>query len=227
MALAHSPSIVTNGLVLYLDAANRRSYSGTGTTWIDLSGNGNNGTLESATYSNNSIIFDGVNDWISTTFNPNLDNTRLYTYELWFKDNSAGGFASNTALISNYQTATTAASELHINETGTVRFRERNSDSNSVVISASTISVTDNKWHNIVLAAYSNKVSLYINGILNSEASPRPGGIITSGQNFIIGGNHLTRFQSCNISLVKIYLDKALTADEVRQNYDALKGRYI
>ena len=45
MALAHSPKIVTDGLVLCLDAANPKSYPGSGTTWTDLSGNGNNGTL--------------------------------------------------------------------------------------------------------------------------------------------------------------------------------------
>ena len=44
MSFHHSPRIVTNGLVFYLDAANPKSYSGTGTDWFDLSGNGNDGT---------------------------------------------------------------------------------------------------------------------------------------------------------------------------------------
>jgi hypothetical protein len=51
MSLIHSPRIVTDGLVLCLDAGNPKSYTGSGTTWTDLSGNGNNGTLtNSPTY---------------------------------------------------------------------------------------------------------------------------------------------------------------------------------
>ena len=50
MALTHSPKIVTDNLVLCLDAANTKSYSGTGTTWNDISYNGNNGTIDGATF---------------------------------------------------------------------------------------------------------------------------------------------------------------------------------
>jgi hypothetical protein len=67
MALSHSPSIVTDGLVLCLDAGNPKSYPGSGTTWTDLSGNGNNGTLVNGVgYSGDnlgSLSFDGVNDY--------------------------------------------------------------------------------------------------------------------------------------------------------------------
>jgi hypothetical protein len=71
MALAHSPRIVTDGLVLCLDAGNAKSYPGSGTTWTDLSGNGNNGTLTNGpTYSSSnggSIVFDGTNDYVNLT----------------------------------------------------------------------------------------------------------------------------------------------------------------
>ena len=63
--------IVTNGLVLSLDAADRNSYPGTGTTWRDMSGNGNNGTLtDGPTFNSNnggSIVFDGTNDYVALT----------------------------------------------------------------------------------------------------------------------------------------------------------------
>ena len=69
MSLSHSPSIVTTGLVMCLDAANQRSYPGSGTVWTDVSGNGKNGTVtNSPTYSaaNGGIfILDGVNDYIA------------------------------------------------------------------------------------------------------------------------------------------------------------------
>ena len=68
MAFSYSPKIVTDGLVLYLDAANNRSYPGSGTTWTDLSRGGNNGTLTNGPTFNGanggSIVFDGTNDFI-------------------------------------------------------------------------------------------------------------------------------------------------------------------
>jgi hypothetical protein len=75
MAFNYSPKIVTDGLVLYLDAANPKSYPGTGTAWNDISRGGNNGTLVNGptfdSTNGGSIVFDGVNDYgINNT--PNL-----------------------------------------------------------------------------------------------------------------------------------------------------------
>ena len=68
MSFNNGPTIVTNGLVLALDAGDRNSYPGTGTTWRDLSGNNNNGTLTNGptfnTGSLGSIVFDGVDDYV-------------------------------------------------------------------------------------------------------------------------------------------------------------------
>ena len=68
MAFIHSPKLVTNGLVLCLDAANKLSYPGSGTTWYDLSGNANNGTLTNGPTFNSansgSIVFDYIDDYI-------------------------------------------------------------------------------------------------------------------------------------------------------------------
>ena len=76
MGVAYNPNIVTDGLVLCLDAANKRSYPGTGTTWTDRSANGNNGTLTNGptfdSANGGSIVFDGTNDYVTTTKN-NLD----------------------------------------------------------------------------------------------------------------------------------------------------------
>ena len=73
MGLAHSPKIVTNGLVLCLDAGNTKSYPGSGTAWTDLSGRGNNGTLTNGpTYSSTnggSVVFDAVDDYVTVPHN--------------------------------------------------------------------------------------------------------------------------------------------------------------
>jgi hypothetical protein len=69
VGLYHSPRIVTDGLVLCLDAANTKSYPGSGTTLTDLSiGGGNNGTLVNGVgYSNGALSFDGVDDYVNLT----------------------------------------------------------------------------------------------------------------------------------------------------------------
>ena len=68
--LGSSGPIITSGLVLFLDAGNTSSYPGSGTTWTDLSGNGNNGTLTNGpTYTSSNggaIVFDGINDFVNS-----------------------------------------------------------------------------------------------------------------------------------------------------------------
>ena len=85
MSYQTGPRIVTNGLVFCVDAADTNSYPGSGTTWFDLSGNGNNGTLNNGPTFNSanrgSIVFDGTNDWISVTRNSSLSPTSEITEE--------------------------------------------------------------------------------------------------------------------------------------------------
>ena len=74
MGFSRGPKIVTDGLVLCLDAANKKSYPGSGTTWTDLSGQGNNGTLANMSTTldsgnGGSLVFDGVNDFVGTSYN--------------------------------------------------------------------------------------------------------------------------------------------------------------
>ena len=81
------PSIVTNGLVLCLDAGNQLSYPGTGTTWNDLSRNGNDGTLTNGPVFNSggSMVFDGVNDYIaiSDSLQQLQFSTGAFTLSAW------------------------------------------------------------------------------------------------------------------------------------------------
>ena len=84
MSAYSGPEIANDGLVLALDAANPRSYPGSGTTWTDLSGNGNNGTLVNVpTYSNangGSIVFDGVDDYVSGS----ISTINSWSMCLWY-----------------------------------------------------------------------------------------------------------------------------------------------
>ena len=103
MGLSHSPKIVTNGLVLALDAANNKSYPGSGTTWSDLSNTGKNLTLTNGpTFSAanlGSIVFDGTNDYIDVPINPSLFTTEG-TMIIWLKnDEATPASSSNTGFI--------------------------------------------------------------------------------------------------------------------------------
>ncbi len=92
MAISRGPKTTTNGLVFCVDAADKNSYIGSGTTWTDVSGNGNVGTLtNSPTFNssnNGSIVFDGTNDYVdfgSNAINQNFDNCSIC---FWIKPTS-------------------------------------------------------------------------------------------------------------------------------------------
>jgi len=106
MAFNYSPKVTTDGLVLYLDAANTRSYPGSGTTWSDLSRSSNNGTLINGPTFNSanlgSIVFDGTNDYSEVTSrNTNLEfqPTSGYSCMVFYKSTATS--TTNGALISN------------------------------------------------------------------------------------------------------------------------------
>lgn len=226
MAFSYSPKIVTDGLVLYLDAANTRSYPGTGTTWTDLSRGGNNGTLTNGPTFNSgnsgSIVFDGLNDYVTFLNNSTLQiNTG--TVSVWFKTRNAGdGFRSIIAKQFNYG--------LFTSDNILITYDWSASD-----VRSTGINIADNMWKNIVLSftnntgSPSNNVNIYLNGInvltttikLNTtylvELEIGRGGTIPTGNTQYINGN---------ISQTLVY-DRALSATEVLQNYNALKGRYL
>lgn len=86
MAIHDNPRIVTNGLILCLDAANPKSYPGSGTTWYDISGNDNHFTLQnSPTFTNNAFSFDGVNDYAISSNVINLSSYDSVTWEIVVK----------------------------------------------------------------------------------------------------------------------------------------------
>jgi hypothetical protein len=220
-------TIVQQGLVLNLDAGNPYSYAGAGTTFYDVSGNGKIGTLTGGvTYSSlygGDFILDGVNGYIQTDLNQNTDNAQI-TWEAWFWDNSPGGFAGNTAIISNYgPDATTPFTILHIFDNGIPLFGQRNSSGTHDEIYGLT-SICNSVWHHVVGVVDSSNMLIYVDGVLQ-QTKTKITGTTTSGQNLVIGGNHLGRYQSCRIASARCY-NIALSAAQVLQNYNATKGRF-
>ena len=123
MAFSRGPKIVTDGLVLALDAANPRSYPGSGTTWYDLSGNGYNGTLLNGTsFSNGNsgyLSFDGTNDRISFT---QFTHTTAWTISYWFyhdgesDDMTIGEHSTNPNRFYHRDTGTSYKLRVHNND---------------------------------------------------------------------------------------------------------------
>jgi len=224
--LAHSPSIITNGLVLCLDAANQKSYPGSGTTWTDLSGNGNNGTLVNGVgYSGSnlgSLSFDGVNDYVISTRPSSITTGGNMSICMWAKWTTKVGntVGDIQVLIDNNHTALQ----------GFV-IQDRPDLAGDPLTAtgglSSTFKVGDGNWHFIGITLLGTTESkMYVDGTLN--ASNTGIGIPPVQPNISIGYWQDTpgRYLNGNIAQVSIY-NRALTPQEIQQNYNATKSRYI
>lgn len=228
MGLSHSPRIVTDGLVLCLDAANSRSYPGTGTTWTDLKG-GNNGTLtnmDGANFSSEnsgSLSFDGSNEYI-TTGTTNLDLTDM-SICCWVNFSSKSG---SWKTISNKEVSNTNRNWwVGLDGNGTNRFSFLRSVNGSDTVLIGNVSPDLNRWYFYCGTCTSTPVfSTYINGELDASNS-HSGSLSTAGTSNVIGRYAPQNLYYINAKIGSIsYYNKALTADEVRQNYLATKERY-
>lgn len=226
MSFAHSPKIVTNGLVLALDAGNIKSYPGTGTTWFDKSGNGYNGTLTNGpTFSSangGSIVFDGVDDKIvGTAFTPNITNKTLQGWCKLSSITQQGG-----GLINLQGAAGEPFDSVVYNETnqgwgfGSTNF---NRTAWSGVKETST-----NDWVFICATYANNNYNLYRNGILILNTTSFAALTFDFSSRVQLGERHTGGtgvYLAANIAQGSLY-NRALSASEVQQNFNALRGRF-
>ena len=242
MGLSHSPSIVTSNLVLCLDAANPKSYSGSGNTWFDITGRGNNGTLVNGpSYSSNSggfISCDGTNDYIEILDNSIFDfGSNNFSVEYWFRKNATSS-NSNYWGVNKWNTGASPGTnewDLSLGNsssgTGESVFFGIESGSTSYAIKISS-TPTLYLWNQVVGIRAGSGLSVYMNGALIGTSSPVGMAVTTSvnnvsGRNVRIANSALDNYYNkIDSSIVRIY-SKALTPDEVKQNYDANKARYL
>lgn len=229
MSLGHGASIVRNGLVLYLDAANVKSYPGTGTTWTDLSGSGNDGTLVNGpTYSSankGSLSFDGSNDWFSTILSIGDANTS-FSWGGVVKVNSST--STNFFLFGNYtENATTPFFAIAFNNSGDNTFIYIRDSAGGTAISSGNTNLDLSTWYYLmgVRDAGANQVKLYVNGVLVDTDTFAGSHNVKSTTNNFGGVRHLGNYTNCNIGTIHVY-NRALTAQEIQQNFNALRGRY-
>jgi len=224
MSLSHSPKVVTDGLVLYLDAANKRSYPGTGTTWSDLKGS-NNGTLTNGptfdSANGGGIVFDGSDDYVSVpSFTSDLPS-HSFSLELVFKWDSYGTDNIDFITAGAYEEL-----EIHTGgDAGTngLRFIPYDYPGQGTLDNPNII--TNDINHIVFTAEHSSPSKSYKSGELFLTSSTTSTITLTSST-FYIGRRGGGAFPfGGNIHTLKVY-NRALSADEVRQNYLATRGRY-
>ena len=194
MSVIGGPDIITDGLVLYLDAANTKSYIGSGTTWKDLSGNSNDGTLTNGptfdSGNSGSIVFDGVDDFVTTgqqldpiAFGLFADSTSFWTVSSWFLPDITN---SSAGAITGKGGGNGAAATYIVWEEGTtlkVRLR-----GGTILNITTTLSSVWNEvaitWDGLVGRAYFN--GIFVNTISIGTAS-------NQGNNFVIGPKSISQ----------------------------------
>ena len=230
MALQHSPQVVLDGLVLSLDAANSRSYPGTGTSWNDLSLNKNNATLVGPTYQTTDsgrFNFDGNNDYVNnlSALSDSFWQAN-WTASFWvrFDTISTTTLESNDKVILEHGTNTDNDGLKLFNRNSKVQLTITGVFSTQNLISNSTISAST--WYNLVwtLNNSTNDVEVYLNG--SSDASNTLNTYLGTGSNTQIGDGSLPGLPFDGQMGKCDFYDRVLTAAEVQQNFNAHRGRY-
>ena len=225
MVYSNGPSIVRDGLVLHLDAADRNSYPLSGNTWYDLSGNGYNGTLTNGPVFNNGnhgyIGFDSTDDYIQLS-ESSAFNTNKFTIEMFLKTQEV---LSNTQYYGFFST---------INGNNGFQLFWHSSMYfylyvGAIVATTTVGIISSNTWLHLAAtydASNLNNVAIYVNntryagttvGTYNPGIAPR-----------IIGRRADSTYDfhfSCNFHYTRFY-NRALSSSEVLQNYNATKGRF-
>lgn len=228
-----------NGLVLCLDAGNTKSYPGSGTTWTDLSGRGNTGTLTNGpTYSSangGSIVFDGTNDYVSTNYTQT--SVTGYTIDVWFKSTDTGTqnpFVQNRG--SGQGKSITMGLGPPLSGNGQIFIAL---DSDLLIIQIATNNIyNDGNWYHAVGvfnqpsgSVTTSSFSIYVNGVAASTRTTDQQQGSFSSPLTGLGGTLIGYHQAWNtyflgsLASVKIY-NRALTAAEVAQNFNATRGRF-
>jgi len=228
--------IVTSGLVLNLDAGNVSSYPGTGTTWSDLTVNNNNTTLlNSPTFSSNNsgyFTFNGTNQSANSVSTINLSSTNAISISLWFKVSGTSLYIFNE-FSSNFNNNANSFF-FDINEVATGKISFADIGVSSLYNQVQTVNTyNDNKWHNLCVVSNralnaSNHNFIYVDGVLDTVQ-----GSLNNANNsnygnytmYFFSRANTTYFTNGNLSSYLLY-NRALTAQEVSQNFNVLRGRY-
>jgi hypothetical protein len=222
--------IVRSGLVLNLDAGNPASYPGSGTTWNDLSGNGNNGTLVNGVgYSSGnlgSLVFDGVDDYATIPHSSILNFNTALTISIWF-------YSGITTAWWLYLKGRTDADNYNPLVYSNGRYGWTGPNGRSFYEPPSGF-IQSNTWYNLTVSHISgNNPNIYRNAVVSTSHTYSEGsgagalGTNTNpvGINADVPRGTIGTFNG-RIASIQAY-NRALTAQEIQQNFNATKSRYI
>jgi hypothetical protein len=229
MSYNNGPKIVSDGLVLCLDAGNNKSYPSSGTSWSDLSGNNNNGTLTNGPTFTGSfgggIVFDGVNDYVNIPYSSSLSPATQFTLGAFVNITGWGSnFASIiykqnnfTSFYEQYSLTVTSGS-FGFSITGTDRV-QRGTGGSYTFGETAYLCVTANSTTGVA-EAYKNGVKVNTTtGITAFDISTNP---VTIGAATPVS---YPAYAMGRIHIAQIY-NRSLSASEILQNYNATKGRF-
>lgn len=224
-------NIITDGLVMYLDASNNQSYSGSGVNWIDLTNNMNNGTLiNGPTFDSNyggSIVFDGINDFVQVNNSSSLNPSQTITLCAWAKYNgNYTGFGGPIIFKKNNSSSFFEQYNIAFSPTGNVGLAIGNGSNNQAI--TTPLSYT-NQLVNVVgiIDTITATLKIYINGDLKISGSTIFSTMSTSTSPVVIGAYNepFAGFMGGNIYNTAIY-NRVLSDSEILQNYNTLKEKF-
>lgn len=236
MSLGHGASVVRDGLVLHLDAANVKSYSGSGTTWSDLSGNGFNATLyNGATISNgtseqqySAAAYEGGNDFIRVDNYTVAAQEAPLSYTCWFNFFSVGRDSAQQTmnLMGPAGTSPTGAGMALavLNDERLWGLVYDSGGNQQQIRNNSGEILLPDTWYMATMVHDGSSVKIYLNTSLYHQISIN-GYLPYTTENFTIGLNRIYYHFGGYMSDVRVY-SKALSESEVEQNFEALRGRY-
>lgn len=223
MSVVAGPSVITSGLVFSLDAGNPRSYPGSGTSWFNASGSSYTGTLTNGpTYTsgvNGYFTFDGVNDYVAISGSTTLSEA---TFSIWLTRN--GNQASYAGMLFSRGTSTTGLN--YYSNTNKLGYTWN--DSGSTYNFDSGLTISNGAWCMCVVTVTATTAILYLcqsSGITTATNTLAHASTTLDSIKLAWDNVDASRIMNGNIAQASIY-NRALTAAEITQNFNARSGRY-
>ena len=229
MAINAGPKIVEDGLILCLDAANKKSYPRTGTVWTDLTANKKTGTLTNMDGSNFTnqkaglLSFDGTNEYVLGSSNLGLSGDPDFSIAYWgywndtsFSSNYPSGFGNNTTGTSNGLSTTWRQGRIAL-DVWHYRFR-------------ASSALTVKTWFYVAFTKVSGSLNatnskLYVNGDNVSGSTENGTAVNITDSSFVVGRLDGSRYFKGYVNCISVY-NRVLTPDEIKKNYNSTKWRF-
>lgn len=233
MSLGHGPSVIRTGLMLHLDAANTKSYSGSGTTWTDLSGNGYNGVLTDVTYlpANGGVLdFDITATGVCDTQADILDlGSNDFTWEVWLSTDAHS--ANNQTMIEKGWASGDRGYGLYIDAFASANrptFRYTLDGINWIYFGlwSDPDPMIPGTFYQVVVTRNGSTLRGYKNGVFNSQRGDLSTNAIYNSAEFLqFGATNNFNWLDGKLPIIRFY-NRSLTAAEIQQNFEAQRGRY-